>query len=73
MRLTHREFPDYGWSVPVGADVAHYIQGAKLVGRAGWLGRSACNVRTGGNVPLTSSPRGRVCEFCANKTNYVRK
>lgn len=65
---THKEFPDYGWTVPVGADDSHYVLGARLVGRAGWLGTTSCNLRSGGNLRLQSTPpRGRACPVCRAK------
>lgn len=73
MKTTHPQYPDYGWTTPVGADLSHYIQNARLIGKAGWLGWTICSMKSGGNAPLTAAPTGKVCPVCAEKTNYVRR
>ena len=71
-RTTHSAFPDYGWTTPSGNDESHYVQNARLIGRAGWLGWTICSVKSGGNVPLLSAPPTRACKVCASKTGLER-
>lgn len=64
---THPNVMNYGWTVPVGGQESHYVMAARLVGRAGWLGRTACGHKAGGHVPLQAVPGKKVCTACSAK------
>lgn len=64
---THPGVENYGWTVPVGDQRSHYVLAARLVGRSGWLGKTACGEESGGNTPLRMAPVKRACPICTTK------
>lgn len=58
---------NYGWTVPVGTQQSHYVLSARLIGKAGWLGKTACGEKAGGHVPLQAAPIRKACESCLAK------